>query len=202
METKRIGLMGGTFDPIHNGHLVTAESAADRFGLEEVIFVPTGIPPHKEDEQITSPEDRYNMVLLATINNPRFSVSRYEINKTGPSYTIETVQHFKNLNRSKKLFFITGADAILQLPTWKEPQKLLATIEFIAATRPGYSLKNLQAGLYQQYRSTIHILEIPGIAISSTEIRKRVKTGESIKYLVPPEVESYIYKHALYTKKD
>ncbi|MEC9488550.1 MAG: nicotinate-nucleotide adenylyltransferase [Halanaerobium sp.] len=198
MAKKKIGLMGGTFDPVHYGHLATAESAADRFGLDKVIFVPTGVPPHKSNEHITSAQDRFNMVLLATINNYRFVVSRYEIDKEGPSYSIETVKHFKQIFNSELLYFITGADAILQLPTWKEPEKLLADIEFIAATRPGYSLKDMQDSLYQQFDSRIHILEIPGIAISSTEIRNRVATGASIKYLLPPEVENYIYQKELY----
>lgn len=187
--------MGGTFDPIHYGHLVTAEEVRDYFGLEEVVFVPSGRPPHKIGQKITDPEHRYLMVVLATVTNPYFSVSRVEIERPGPSYSIDTVRYFKNLwGEDTEIYFITGADAFAQISTWNNPEELLRLCTFVAASRPGYRLTQLEG----PFRDRVKIIEVSALAISSSEIRRRVKRGESIKYLLPEAVENYIYKHGLY----
>ncbi|GAB6100226.1 nicotinate-nucleotide adenylyltransferase [Halanaerocella petrolearia] len=193
-----IGIMGGTFDPIHNGHLLTAECAAYQYDLDQVIFVPSGNPPHKTEQRITDAEDRYVMALLATMSNPKFTVSRIEIDRTGLSYTIDTVRAFKEIYPEAEIYFITGADAILEIFTWKNPEELLKEAKFIAASRPGYSLSKLGQEVYDSYRDSIHILEIPNLAISSTDIRHRIEAGRTIKYQLPEEVEAYIGKHDLY----
>ena len=196
-----IGIMGGTFDPIHNGHLLTAECAAHQYNLDKVVFVPSGSPPHKTEQNITSGERRYIMATLATIGNPKFNVSRMEIDRTGLSYTIDTVREFKKNYPGAKIYFITGADAILEIFTWKKPGDLLEETEFIAASRPGYCLSELGQEIYDAYRDNIHILQIPNLAISSTDIRNRVKTGRTIKYQLPQEVETFIKKHNLYLEE-
>ncbi|OCL25243.1 nicotinic acid mononucleotide adenylyltransferase [Orenia metallireducens] len=200
MEKKQkvIGIMGGTFDPIHNGHLLTAECAAYQYNLDEVIFVPSGNPPHKVEKRITDAEDRYLMCMLAIMSNPKFRVSRMEIDRVGLSYTIDTVREFKKLYPEAKIYFITGSDAILEIFTWKDPEDLLQEAEFIAATRPGYCLSELGQDIYDSYLNSIHPLEIPGLAISSTDIRERIIQGRPIKYQLPETVEMYIKKHNLY----
>ncbi|GAB6138363.1 nicotinate-nucleotide adenylyltransferase [Halanaerobaculum tunisiense] len=195
-----IGIMGGTFDPIHNGHLVTAECAAYQYNLDEVIFVPSANPPHKTEQQITKAEDRFRMVTLATMSNSKFKVSRIEIEREGLSYTIDTVWEFKRRYPQAEIYFITGADAILEIFTWKNPEELLEEAQFIAASRPGYSLSQLGQEIYDSYRDSIHLLKIPGLAISSTDIRQRVKSNRPIKYQLPEEIEYYINKHDLYTE--
>jgi len=198
---RRIGIMGGTFDPIHYGHLLAAEEARWRFRLEVVIFVPAGQPPHKRPEGITDKEHRYNMVVLATCPNPHFLVSRVEIDRPGPSYAIDTVREFKReFGEEAEIYFITGADAVLEILTWHEADKLVELCEFIAVTRPGYDLEAMYERLPSKFLEHIHPLPIPGIAISSTEIRRRVREGLPIKYLVPEPVEQYILKHGLYRK--
>ncbi len=197
-----IGLMGGTFDPIHVGHLVTAEEARQQFDLDYVVFVPTGNPPHKEKEIITLPEHRYLMTSLAVMSNPYFFVSSVEINSEKPSYTIDTVKHFSgNEKEGPALFFITGADAILEIFSWKDYEKLLRLCTFIAVSRPGYSLDRFRETLDQvcpDMINKVHLLEIPALAVSSTYIRERVALGKTIKYLTPEPVEQYIKKHGLY----
>ncbi|HIE09511.1 MAG TPA: nicotinate-nucleotide adenylyltransferase [Armatimonadetes bacterium] len=196
---KRIGIMGGTFDPIHYGHLVAAEEARWRFDLEVVIFVPAGQPPHKPSEGITDKEHRYNMVVLATCPNPYFLVSRVEIDRPGPSYAIDTVREFKRkLGQDVEIYFITGADAVLEILTWREAERLVELCDFIAATRPGYDLEAMYRELPEKFLKHIHPLPIPGMAISSTEIRRRVREGLPIRYLTPEPVEQYILKHGLY----
>ncbi len=198
----RLGIMGGTFDPLHLGHLVTAEEARTNFCLESVIFVPAGIPAHKKDQRITDPEHRYLMTFLAVMNNPYFSISRVEIDNVIPSYTIDTVRFFFQTYGSKaQIFFITGADAIQEIATWKDYQELLETCTFIAASRTGYSFEKLKETVephYPQIYEQVHFMEIPAMAISSTSIRQRVKEGRTIKYLIPDPVEQYIYKNRLY----
>ena len=148
LRIKRIGVMGGTFDPIHNGHLVTAEEAWKQFQLDQVLFMPSGHPPHKEDRKSLDPEDRYLMTVIATATNPHFKVSRIEIERSGPSYTIDTVRELhRTYGKNTQVFFITGADAILEILTWKAPEKVLREAVFIAATRPGYDLKKLEKSL-------------------------------------------------------
>jgi nicotinate-nucleotide adenylyltransferase len=205
-KVHRLGIMGGTFDPIHLGHLVTAEEVRIQYGLDHVIFVPSGQPPHKEILNISDPEHRYLMTMLATITNPYFTVSRVEIDQPPNSltYTIDTIRYFRSYFGEKAhLYFITGADAILEILTWKDYRELLATCTFIAATRPGYSLNRLKDTLGAACPETlqnIHILEIPAVAISSTLIRRRVAEGKTIKYLTPESVTEYILKNHLYRR--
>ncbi len=204
-NVKKVGIMGGTFDPIHMGHLVTAEEARDQFGLDYVVFVPAGKPPHKSGQRVSSAEHRYLMTVLAVITNPYFTVSRVEIDraKEGPTYTIDTVNWFHSIySPDVKLYFITGADAILDILTWKNYEGLLSTCQFIAASRPGYTLSQLQETISPSYPSilkSVNFLEIPAMAISSTDIRERFKAGKTIKYLTPEAVEEYIVKNMLWT---
>lgn len=194
--------MGGTFDPIHYGHLVAAEGARSEFGLSEVWFVPTGLPPHKRPGGVTSAEHRYLMTVLATLSNPAFTVSRVDIDRPGPTFTVDTLRVLRSrLGMGPELFFITGADAILDILTWKEPAQALELCCFIAARRPGFPLGRLQSalgGLYETFRQRIHLLEVPALAISSTDIRERVRRGAPIRYLVPEAVQDYIEKNTLY----
>lgn len=202
MQREKMGIMGGTFDPIHYGHLVTAEAARHTFSLAQVVFVPTGRPPHKPEEVVTDAEHRYLMTVLATIENPFFTASRMEIDRPGYSYTIDTVREFKEMFGPRcHLYFITGADAILEIFTWRNPEGLLDSCSFIAATRPGYSpaqLSSLVSSLQRQDGPQIEFLEVPALAISSSDIRMRVREGRPIKYLVPEAVEYYIIKNGLY----
>ena len=192
---KRIGIMGGTFDPIHYGHLVTAEEVRVKFGLTDVIFVPSGSPPHKIGRKITCVEHRYLMTVLATVTNLFFSVSRIEIDREGPSYAIDTITQLRNMAGNKtELYFITGADAFLQMDKWYKAEELVKMCNFVAATRPGYPIERLD----NRFSKFIEIVEVPALSISSTDIRKRVKEGRSIKYLLPEAVEDYIFKNGLY----
>ncbi|MGI6632976.1 MAG: nicotinate-nucleotide adenylyltransferase [Bacillota bacterium] len=197
-----IGIMGGTFDPIHYGHLRAAEEVRQGFGLERVVFVPSGQPPHKIAEEVTSPEQRYLMTLLATSDNPHFEVSRIEIDRCGPSYTLDSLRHFRETySREKAIYFITGLDAILDIRTWKGYNELFNLADFIAVTRPGYSvqtLNDLGEALGDERFSKIHPFPVTLLAIASTEIRRKVREGKSIKYLVPDSVMEYIEKERLY----
>ena len=202
-NVKRAGIMGGTFDPIHQGHLVTAEAARSEFKLDKVIFVPSGQPPHKRGLKISAKENRYLMSVLATAANPYFEVSRTEIDRPGESYAYETVRYFKEIMPAQsELFFITGADAILEIMTWKNVGALLEICTFIAATRPGYSLHELKEKLISKispiYAHKIIPLEVPAMAISSTDIRQRVGAKRTTKYLLPESVENFIQKNDLY----
>jgi len=195
---RRIGLMGGTFDPIHYGHLVIAEEVRIRFGLDKVIFIPCGTPAHKKDYAVTPAEHRYLMTVLATVSNPHFETSRIEIDREGPSYAIDTIRAFQESEPpGTELFFITGADAILEILTWHRNSDLVKMCRFIAATRPGYPLDGLK-NLPADYLRQIDIVEVPGIEISSTDLRERVRRNLPIRYLTPPETEAYIKKHRLY----
>lgn len=207
MARRRLGIMGGTFDPIHNGHLVTAEEARMQFGLEQVVFVPNRHPPHKDPDEVTNPEHRYLMTFLATVTNPYFTLSRMEIEREGPSYTIETIEEFRRLEPDATLYYITGADAIMQIlkGEWEESPRLLEMCEFIAATRPGFALEGdvVRSRNVTGHRlDNVHFMAIPALAISSTDIRKRVAEGRPIKYLVPEPVENYIGKHGLYRRAE
>jgi nicotinate-nucleotide adenylyltransferase len=194
----RLGVMGGTFDPIHYGHLVTAEEALVQFGLEAVLFVPTGRPWMKEHEVVSPAEDRYLMTVIATASNPLFSVSRMEVDRDGPTYAVDTLRGLKaELGPATDLFFVTGADAIVEILQWKEHEELFDLAHFIAATRPGYDLTGLEA-LAPDDRAEISVMNIPALAISSTDIRGRVAEGHPIRYLVPEGVKSYIEKEQLY----
>jgi nicotinate-nucleotide adenylyltransferase len=199
-----IGLMGGTFDPIHLGHLVTAEEVRIQFGLDKVIFVPSGHPPHKELRDVSDPEHRYLMAVLATITNPHFNVSSWEIDRPADelTYTIDTIRYFHEYYLGQAdLYFITGADAILEILTWKDYRELLSICSFIAATRPGYYLNKLEetiGSVCPEALANIHVLEIPAMAISSTFIRRRVSEGKPVKYLTTESVGQYILKNGLY----
>ncbi|AZR73206.1 nicotinate (nicotinamide) nucleotide adenylyltransferase [Anoxybacter fermentans] len=200
-EEQAIGIMGGTFDPIHYGHLMLADCALDQFKLEQVIFVPSANPPHKFNKKITPVEMRYEMTLLATMDNPYFTVSKVEMKRPGSSYTIDTVKYFRERYPEYQIYFITGADTILEIDTWKSPNELMQIVYFIAAVRPGYSFERLEKEFYQKYRDRIFFLEMPEIGISSTDIRNRIKAGKTIKYQVHPAVEAYIKKYQLYLKE-
>jgi nicotinate-nucleotide adenylyltransferase len=194
---RRVGVMGGTFDPIHFGHLVTAEEAVMQFGLDEVVFVPTGNPWMKADRPVSPTEDRYLMTVVATASNPRFSVSRAEIDREGPTYTVDTLRQFADDHPDAELYFITGADAMLEIFDWKDPEEVLSLAHFIAATRPGYDLTRFEAAA-RTHHPKVSTMDIPALAISSSDIRARVHEGRAIRYLLPEGVKSYIEKQGLY----
>ena len=198
---KGLGIMGGTFDPIHYGHLVTAEAARCKFNLDAVVFVPSGRPPHKKGYSVTDSEHRYLMTVVAVVTNQYFDVSRMEIDREGYSYTIDTVKEFRKLLPDTELYFITGADAVLEILTWKNMNEILDECHLIAASRPGYELDGLRTNLKDvvgEKVNKIHSIEVPALAISSTGIRQRVINGQPIKYLLPESVEQYILKNRLY----
>lgn len=199
---QRIGIMGGTFDPVHYGHLVTAEQAHYQFKLDKVVFVPSGHPPHKVGKQITPAGHRHMMTVLATTSNPHFGVSSIEVDRVGPSYTIDTVRAFRDrYGDDASLYFITGADAILEMLEWKDSDDLLELCEFIAATRPGYVLHSDRIGqIFGDRANRIHFFEVPALAISSTDIRERFRQGRPVRYLLPDIVVSYIERAELYRR--
>ncbi len=195
---NRLGVMGGTFDPIHYGHLVTAEEAQVQFGLDGVWFVPTGKPWMKEHEVVSPAEDRYLMTVIATASNPQFRVSRMEVDRDGPTFTVDTLRGLKaELGEEVDLVFITGADAVVEIFQWKDPGELFALAHFIAATRPGYDIAAFEAHAPTKVPG-ITVMNIPALAISSTDIRARVAQGRPIRYLVPEGVKSYVEKEGLY----
>jgi nicotinate-nucleotide adenylyltransferase len=195
---KRLGVMGGTFDPIHHGHLVTAEEARSQFSLDEVLFVPTGRPWMKAHDNVSPAEHRYLMTVIATASNPRFNVSRIEVDREGPTYAVDTLRQLQDeQGAGTELFFITGADAMLEILHWKEPEDLFELAHFIAATRPGYDLARFEAEEPSRHQN-VSVMNIPALAISSTDIRERVREGRPIRYLVPEGVENYIEKAGLY----
>jgi nicotinate-nucleotide adenylyltransferase len=185
--------MGGTFDPIHHGHLVAASEVQARFNLDEVVFVPTGKPWQKDDQAVTSPEHRYLMTVIATASNPRFTVSRVDVDRPGPTYTLDTLSDLHRERPDAELFFITGADALGQILSWKGVDQLWALAHFIGVTRPGHELSS--TGLPT---NGVTLQEVPAMAISSTDCRARVGDGEPVWYLVPDGVVQYIAKYQLY----
>ncbi|MDD5659790.1 MAG: nicotinate-nucleotide adenylyltransferase [Actinomycetota bacterium] len=201
----KIGIMGGTFNPVHHGHLVTAGEALNQFRLDKVIFVPSGDPPHKNSREEIISEHRYLMTVIATSSNKNFFISRIEIDRKGKSYTIDTIKELKKIyGQSANLYFITGADAILEILSWKKTHEIIQLCSFIAATRPGYDISKIQElkkKLFKKAKNDIEkifVMEVPALAISSTDIRKRVKEKRPIDYLVPEGVSNYILKHGLY----
>lgn len=193
---RRIGVMGGTFDPIHNGHLVAASEVADRFDLDFVIFVPTGEPWQKRGRRVSDSEDRYLMTVIATASNPRFSVSRVDIDRPGDTYTIDTLNDLQVIYPDAELFFITGADALQKIMTWRDWEKMFDAATFVGVTRPGFKLK--EADLPEMDCSRLHLIDIPAMAISSTDCRERAAAGRPVWYLVPDGVVQYIAKRGLY----
>ena len=189
----RVGVMGGTFDPIHNGHLVAASEVQQKFNLDEVIFVPTGEPWMKLESDVTEGEHRYLMTVIATAANPRFTVSRVDIDRVGPTYTVDTLRDIHEARPDADLFFISGADAIAQIVEWKDVDQVWPLAHFVAVSRPGHQLTI--SGLPEQGVSS---LEVPALAISSTDCRRRVSRGFPVWYLVPDGVVQYISKHHLY----
>lgn len=187
--------MGGTFDPIHHGHLVAASEVAESFDLDEVVFVPTGQPWQKDE--VTEGEHRYLMTVIATASNPMFTVSRVDLERTGPTYTIDTLRELHQQRPDAELFFITGADAIAQILSWRDHDELWDLAHFVAVSRPGHVLNT--AGLPSD---DVSQLEIPALAISSTDCRERVGNGHPVWYLVPDGVVQYIAKHHLYRSKE
>jgi nicotinate-nucleotide adenylyltransferase len=186
-------VMGGTFDPIHHGHLVAASEVAGLFGLDEVVFVPTGAPWQKSERAVSPAEDRYLMTVIATASNPRFWVSRVDIDRGGPTYTIDTLIDLHEQRPDAELFFITGADALSQIITWRDGERCFDLAHFIGVTRPGYTLvdSHLPDG-------RVSLVEIPALAISSSDCRDRVRRGMPVWYLVPDGVVQYIEKRGLY----
>ena len=194
---QRVGVMGGTFDPVHHGHLVAASEVAHLFHLDEVVFAPTGQPWQKRDRPVTPSEDRYLMTVIATASDPRFRVSRVDVDREGPTYTVDTLRdlraEYAGDGREVELFFITGADALSSIAGWRDPDELLELAHFVGVTRPGHPLTDhgLPSG-------SVTLVEIPALAISSTDCRARVARGEPIRYLVPDGVREYVAKRGLY----
>lgn len=198
---RKIGIMGGTFDPIHTGHLVTAEAVRIEYGLEKVLFIPAANPPHKQKFQVTPAMHRYIMTVMATYSNPHFYVSPIELERPGLSYTIDTLRALlAQYGHDTDFYFITGADALAELPTWHDIDDLLELCYFVAATRPGCicSLDEIIKKFGVKGRKRIQRLATPELEISSTDIRERIRQGRSIKYIVPESVENYIVKESLY----
>lgn len=200
-KIKALGLMGGTFDPVHYGHLIAAENSRYEFGLDRVIFIPSARPPHKEEESVLDSQRRLQMVKLAIASNPLFEISTLEQERQGPSYTIDTVEYFRSRFPDTDVFFIMGMDSLLLFDTWRDYERLAGLCRFIVVTRPGYvmdagnpALAHLPSILWEN----LSLLEIPGMDISSSDIRRRVRLGLPIKYMVPAAVEDYIKEHRLY----
>lgn len=191
-KRRRIGIMGGTFDPIHHGHLVAASEVQSRFELDEVVFVPTGQPWQKG--AVSPAEDRYLMTVIATASNPHFQVSRADVDRDGPTYTVDTLRDLSAIfGATADLFFITGADALAKILSWKDAIEMLSLAHFIGVTRPGFELSDAHLPA-----DTVTLVEVPAMAISSSACRARVAGGEPVWYLVPDGVVQYIAKRGLY----
>lgn len=197
---KSIAIMGGTFDPLHNGHLVTAQAVYDTFNVDKVVIIPLGDAPHK-DRQLSNALDRYRMVSDAIGDNNAFAVSDMEINRQGKTYTVDTIEEIKRLNPDIIVYFIIGADEVNMVENWKSPSKLLKMCRFVAVSRPGYKISDLikkVETVRKKFGCEMYFLEVPALDISSSELREKVKEHKSIKYLVPKEIEDYINEHKLY----
>ena len=191
---RRVGIMGGTFDPIHHGHLVAASEVAARFGLDEVVFVPTGQPWQKADAKVSPAEDRYLMTVIATASNPRFTTSRVDIDREGPTYTIDTLRDLRDqYGAAAELYFITGADALERILSWKDVDEMFELAHFVGVNRPGFELSDAHLPA-----DTVRLVQVPAMAISSTDCRTRVAAGKPVWYLVPDGVVQYIAKRHLY----
>jgi nicotinate-nucleotide adenylyltransferase len=202
-RARRLGVMGGTFDPVHHGHLVAASEVAHAFDLDEVVFVPTGQPWQKDDRRVSPAEDRYLMTVIATASNPRFSVSRVDIDRPGPTYTIDTLRELRAIRgEDAEFFFITGADALSKMMSWQDAADLFKLAHFVGVTRPGHRLSTARLSSAGVPSDQVSLIEIPALAISSTECRQRVAAGEPVWYLVPDGVVQYIAKRGLYCNGD
>ncbi|ORJ64236.1 nicotinate-nucleotide adenylyltransferase [Mycobacterium simiae] len=199
---RRLGVMGGTFDPIHYGHLVAASEVADLFDLDEVVFVPSG-QPWQKSRNVSAAEDRYLMTVIATASNPRFSVSRVDIDRGGPTYTKDTLQDLHALNPDAELFFITGADALSSILSWQGWEVLFDLARFIGVSRPGYDLRreHITDALGELAQDALTLVEIPALAISSTDCRKRAAQRRPLWYLMPDGVVQYVSKRRLYRER-
>jgi nicotinate-nucleotide adenylyltransferase len=192
----KIAVMGGTFNPPHIAHLICAEEVCDQFKFDKVLFIPSARPPHKNNHEIADAQHRYMMTVLATKNNPHFEVSRIELDRPGRSYTIKTVKELKLIyGNEAEIYWIVGTDAIIDMPSWYNIDELLRICNFVAINRPGYDPNNADKKIIQN----VHFVKVSNIDVSSSEIRRRIRDGMSIKYLVPMEVEEYIYKNGLYS---
>jgi nicotinate-nucleotide adenylyltransferase len=191
---KRLGILGGTFDPIHSGHLILAEQLKEELKLQKVIFTPSANPPHKENHPVSPAKDRLQMVKLAIRDNPDFLISDLELERKGKSYTIDTLTRLLKLYKDSELFFLLGSDAIDELPTWKEPDKIFQKVKVVIALRPGFDRINQKNRFVQKSL----VVPINGLNISSSQIRERIREGKSIRYLVPAGVEEFIQSKNLY----
>ena len=200
-KVKRLGIMGGTFDPIHYGHLVGAEMARKEFNLSKVLFIPSGTPPHKDRSDISDAGLRFEMIERAIQDNPAFDISAIELERKGPSYTVDTLRVLRRTWPEHELYFITGTDALREIFTWREAEEILMMTEFIGAARPGFDASDFLLKVQEEHpeiQGKIHYLEVPALAISSTDIRARVKNGQPIRYLLPEPVRLFIQQYGLY----
>lgn len=204
LQKGKTGIFGGTFNPIHNGHLIVAESVREQFGLDRVLFMPSGQPPHKRNSEVLDPERRFEMVRLAVESNDYFEASRMEIDRSGFTYTVNTLTELRTEYGSETvIYFIIGADVVPELVAWKDFRKVFQLCEFIAVLRPGFDKEAFRAEtcrISKEYGAVIHAADARLVDISSTDIRARCLAGKSIKYLVPDGVMEYIYKEGLYQK--
>ena len=209
VQPRRVGIMGGTFDPIHNGHLVAGSEVADLYDLDVVVFVPTGQPWQKKDRHVSAAEDRYLMTVIATASNPRFVVSRADIDRGGDTYTVDTLADMRKEYPDAELFFITGADALGKIVTWRDWESMFDLAHFVGVTRPGYELPTTTSSdsdatadplAEEREKGRLSLVEIPAMAISSTDCRKRAAQGRPVWYLVPDGVVQYITKHGMYVE--
>ncbi|MFD6196638.1 nicotinate-nucleotide adenylyltransferase [Mycobacteriaceae bacterium NPDC060252] len=199
-QRRRVGVMGGTFDPIHNGHLVAASEVAGRFELDEVIFVPTGEPWQKQGRKVSPAEHRYLMTVIATASNPRFTVSRADIDRGGATYTVDTLIDLRDAHPDADLYFITGADALASILSWENWEQLFTLAKFIGVSRPGYELSSDHIAHAELPPDGLSLVEVPALAVSSTDCRIRAGQARPIWYLVPDGVVQYVAKHQLYSQ--
>jgi len=192
---KKLGILGGTFDPIHMGHLVLAEQAREQFELDQIIFIPSASPPHKTEQELSLAIHRFEMTKLALEGNRYFSVSDIELKRKGLSYTIETLRELKGFYKDSEIYFLTGSDVLEEITTWRDPEEIYKLARIVIAVRPGFNKFDPE----HHFAKKSVIVRITGVDISSTQIRQKVRNGESIKYLVPSKVEEYIKKKNLYT---
>jgi nicotinate-nucleotide adenylyltransferase len=199
---QRIGVIGGTFDPIHYGHLAAAEEARVRVNLEKVLFAVAGLPPHKLDEEVTPVEHRLAMVRLGISSNPDFELSRVDVDRSGPSYTVDTISILQEQwGQGTEMFFVLGIDSLVEVPTWHQPERLIQLCHLVAVARPGFEvdMRQLEDSV-PGISSRVEIIGMPEVDISSSDLQRRVREGLPIRYQVPEEVERYIREHRLYQR--